>query len=131
MIETVLPNNVFSFLNRAQLLKLKLRAVRAGVWFRALRRIDQVLIDLTIKVTDTVRSAKLSESLLGIVRKLEGAMESCLSRAFREVGLPHAQSLSMVAQKWGNVSAAGWAFDCAFAVYLAVMHLNGSKTFKT
>jgi hypothetical protein len=48
-----MPKNRFhdvdsGFLEKAQLLKLKLKAMRSGVWFRALSRIDRVLVDLTI-----------------------------------------------------------------------------------
>ncbi|MFA5365742.1 MAG: hypothetical protein WC325_11230, partial [Candidatus Bathyarchaeia archaeon] len=70
-----------------------------------MQRIDRVLIDLTIKVADTVRSAKLAKSILELTRKLESVMESGLSRMVRQVGLSLAQSLSLVGQKLGNVSA--------------------------
>ena len=121
----------FNFLNKTELLKLKTKAIRSGVWFKALQRIDRVLIDLTIKVADTVRSPKLAKSILTLTRKLESAMERGLSQTLRQVGLTLAQNLSLVAQKLGNVSAKNWAFDRAFAVYLAVMHMNNSKAFKT
>lgn len=124
-------DSAFNFLNKTELLKLKTKAMRSGVWFKALQRIDRVLIDLTIKVADTVRSPKLAQSILSLTRKLESVMESGLSRTVRTVGLALAQNLSLVAQKLGNVDAKSWAFDRAFAVYLAVMHMNNSKAFKT
>ena len=130
MFETVPQDNAFIFLNKTQLMKLKLKAMRSGAWFRALRRIDRVLIDLTIKVVSTVRSVTLAKSILALVRKLEGIMESSLSRALREVGFPLAQKLSLVAQKWGSTSAKSWASDSSFVHFLAVMHINDPKTFK-
>lgn len=120
-----------SFLNKARLIKLRLKAVRAGVWFRALPRIDRVLVDLTIKVASKIRSVTLAKNLLAVIRKLEGLLESSLSRAFREVGLPLAQKLSLVAQKWGNISAESWSSDSSFIKFLAVMHINEPKAFKT
>ena len=114
----------FSFLDKTQLVKMKLRAMRAGVWFRALPRIDRVLIDLTIKVTDSIRSVSLAKCVLSVTRKLEGLLESRLVRSIREVGFPFACKLSLFAQKWGNLTAAEWAKDVGFARYLAVMHLN-------
>ncbi len=119
-----------SFLNKARLIKLRLKAVRAGVWFRALPRIDRVLVDLTIKVASKIRSVTLAKNLLAVIRKLEGLLESSLSRAFREVGLPLAQKLSLAAQAWGNPPAKNWAFDSSFAFFLAVLHINNPKTFK-
>jgi hypothetical protein len=122
-------DSAFNFLNKTELLKLKTKAMRSGVWFKALQRIDRVLIDLTIKVADTVRSPKLAKSILSLARKLESVMESGFSRVCREIGLPLAQKLSIVAQKLGNTSAKSWATDSAFAIYLAAMHFSGSKIF--
>ena len=130
MLEKRPLDNASSFLNKAQLMKLRLKAMRAGVWFRALPRIDRVLVDLTIKVASSVRSVTLAKNLLAVIRKLEGFLESSLLRALREVGFPLAQKLSLVAQAWGNTPAKNWAFDSSFAFFLAVLHINDPKTFK-
>jgi hypothetical protein len=114
-----------SFIDASQLAKFKLRAMRAGVWFRALSRIDRVLIDLTIKVADVVRSASLAKCVLSVTRKLEGLLESRLARSVREFGFALACKLSLFAQRWGSVAAAEWAGDAGFARYLAVMRFNG------
>jgi hypothetical protein len=131
MPKTVLPENTFSFLNKTQLVKLRLKAIRAGVWFRALPRIDRVLIDLTIKVASSIRSATLARNILAVTKKLEGLLESRLLRAFRGVALQLAQKLSLAAQKWGNASAKRWASDVSFVTFLAIMHINEPKTFKS
>jgi galactitol-specific phosphotransferase system IIC component len=130
LLEKVTLDNASSFLNKAQLMKLRLKAMRAGVWFRVLPRIDRVLVDLTIRVASSIRSVTLAKNILVVVRKLEGLLESSLSRALREVGFPLAQKLSLVAQKWGNASAGNWASDSSFAFFLAVLHINNPKTFK-
>lgn len=122
--------DAFSFLSKIQLVKLKLKAMRSGVWFRALHRIDRALIDLTIKVASTVRSATLARIILALVRKLEGIMESGLARALRQVGVQRAQKLSLVAQKWGNLSANEWSSDPSFVRFLAVLSINEPKTFR-
>jgi hypothetical protein len=131
MPEIVMQDNASSLLNKAQLIKLRLKAMRAGVWFRALPRIDRVLVDLTIRVASNIRSVTLAKCILVVTRKLEGFLESSLLRAFREVGFPLAQKLSVVAQKWGNTSAEKWASDLSFMNFLAVMHINEPKAFKT
>jgi hypothetical protein len=117
------------FLEKAQLLKLKMKAMRSGVWFKALPRIDRVLVDLTIKVAGTVRSFTLAEKILTIVRKLDLLLENRLQRAAREIGLPVARKLSLLAQKWGNVAAKDWASDERFAKYWAAMSMNEHKFF--
>ena len=131
MPQTVLPENTLGFLNRTQLVKLRLKAIRAGVWFRALPRIDRVLVDLTIRVASSIRSVTLAKNILAVTRKLEGLLESRLLRAFRGVAHQLAQKLSVIAQKWGNTSAKIWASDVSFVNFLAVMHINEPKTFKT
>lgn len=131
MPKTALPKNTSNFINKNQLIKLRLKAKRAGVWFRALPRIDRVLVDLTIRVANSVRSATLARNILAVTKKLEGLLESSLLRAFRGIALQLAQKLSSIAQKWGNTSANRWASDVSFVNFLAVMHINKPKAFKT
>jgi hypothetical protein len=125
-VSTTAPqNSTISFLDRTQLIKLKVKAMRSGVWFRALPRIDRVLFDLTIKVARCVRSSILANRILSITGKLEALLESRLARAVRDIGFPLACKLSMLAQKWGNENAREWAKDAGFARYLAIINFNG------
>ena len=124
MCKTEPKNGRSNFLDKEMLVKLKLRAMRAGVWFHGLPRIDRVLVDLTIKVADCVRSPHLARCLLAVAGKLEFMLENKLQRGVREFGLPIALKLSLFAQKWGNKPAVGWAGDPGFARYWAVMKLN-------
>jgi hypothetical protein len=125
IVRTLCCDGASKFIGKGQLLKLKLKAIRAGVWFRALPRIDRVLVDLTIKVAQSIRSPFLASSILSVARKLEGLLESKFARAIREVGFPLACKLSILARGWGNRNAWAWAGDETFARYLAVMKLNG------
>ena len=131
MPKTAIRKKAFCFLNKTQLMKLKLKAIRAGVWFKALPRIDRALVDLTIKVASSIRSTTLAKSILAVTRKLEGLLESSLLRAFRGIAIKLAQKFSSIAQKWGNRSAKNWASDVSFIKFLAVMHINAPKAFKT
>lgn len=99
--------------------RLRLKAKRSGLWFRALRRIDRALVDLTIFVADGVRSAVLARSLSSVVKKLEELAESRLQRVTREVGVFLARKRALLAQKWGNSSAHAWVADLCFARFLA------------
>ena len=56
------------FLDKKQLVNLKTKAMRSGAWFKALQRIDRVLFDLTIRVVDNIRSAKLVKSIRTVAR---------------------------------------------------------------
>jgi len=117
-------------LRKEKLLKLKLKALRRGVWFTALSRIDRALINLTIKVADKVRSFTLAKTLLSVVEKLEDAFENKVLYTLEEAGFPLARKLSLLAQKWNNDSARDWMHDRSFAKFLAIMHINNPMVFK-
>ncbi len=124
--------NTFCFtLSRRGLVNLKSRALRSGAWFTALRRVERALVDCSIRIVDEVRSTVLAKVLLSIVKKLEDASESRVSRAIRAVGFPCAQKLSLLAQKWGNKCAQDWAFDLSFARFIAIMHINSPALFSS
>jgi len=122
--KNTLQINLSNVLNRTQLLKIKCKALRAGVWFKALPRIDRVLVDLTIQIAENIRSAQLAKSIFAVVGKLEGLLESKFMRLARTVGQNLAENASLIAQRWGNVAAKGWSSDRSFAIYFAVMQVN-------
>jgi hypothetical protein len=124
-VPTTLQSTTFSFIDKKQLVKFKSKAIRAGVWFKVLPRIDRVLIDLAIRVARNIRSASLTNSILSITKKLECLLESKFARAIKEIGFPLARRLSLQAMNWGNNRAHAWAEDVGFARYLATMKLNG------
>ena len=124
MAQTLMQSILSIPLNRTQLVKLRMKAIRAGVWFRALPRIDRVLVDLTIKVTENIRSTHLAKSIFAVVDKLEGLLESSVLKTLRLIGHPLAEKISLTAKKLGNTSAKNWAADSSFAFFLAIMHTN-------
>jgi len=113
-----------SLLTTIQLTKLKQKAIRSGVWFRALPRIDRALVDLTIKVADNIRSTQLAKSIFAVISKLELSIDNRFHRLVRTVGRPLAEKTSKIAQNWGNLSARHWSTDWSFALYLAVLQAN-------
>jgi hypothetical protein len=116
-------------LTRSLLANVRIRALRRGLWFKVLNRLERAGVDLTLKVVDKVRSSVLTKMLTSIVAKLSEALESRVARTMREVGYTLAQQLSRIAQEWGNKSAAKWKADHGFVQYLAVMCLNNSPMF--
>jgi hypothetical protein len=111
-------------LGRTNLLLLKLRAKRSGVWFKTLNRLERALINLTIKVADKVRSPRLAEALSAVTRKLEEALKSRISQIVYRIGFSLARKIGLFAKKWGNPSAENWMSDVSFARFLAIMHIN-------
>jgi hypothetical protein len=130
MAKSMLHDANSSFLGRAQLMKLRLKAIRSGMWFRSLSRIDRVLVDLTIKVAGTVRSSTLARNIRAVIGKLESIMESRFLRTVKEVGVPIARRLCLIAGEWGNTVAKEWESDEGFAKYLAAMSINEPRLFR-
>jgi len=103
------------------LAKIRLLALRRRVFFRVLDRVERGLIYLVPKVTKSVRSRVLANALHSIVEKLLDAMESRVRQQMRQIGVPLAEKISRIAQKWGNTTACEWANDLGFIQYLAIV----------
>jgi len=115
-------------LTREALTKLKLKAVRRGMWFRDLKHSERKLLDLTIRVVERVRSFLLAKIVSRLVSKLCEAMEGRIFRLMRTEGLSLAEQVSKIGEAWGNRAAKFWASDSSFIQYLTVNNLLSFKT---
>lgn len=111
-------------LERKELIKLKLKALRSGVWFKALKRIDRALIDLTLKVSNEVHSHTLAKALLSVATRVQNALRNRISHVVDKIGFRFARQLSLIAEKMGNTAAKTWRTDPSFAKFLAIMYIN-------
>lgn len=116
--------------SRRGLASVRQRALRKGLWFRVLDRVERAIVDLTIRCVERVRSSKLARILVKIVSKLEDAMKSRVERLMDEVGCLLAQKLSRIALNWGNKSADRWSDDPGFIQYLTIMQMNTPRMFQ-
>ena len=117
-------------LTRVELNKIKVRAIRRGLWFKVLSRVERATIDLALKVVRRVRSVVLAKVLVTIIEKLLDAMENNVGRMMKEVGRGLAKKISEIAKDWGNKSAVHWATDFGFTRYLTIMCINTPSMFK-
>ena len=115
-------------LTREALARLRLKALRRGVWFRNLKQSERKLLSLTIRVVERVRSFMLARLVSRIVGKLCEAMESRIFRFMRTEGRSLAERISKIAEAWGNRAAKFWANDRGFIQYLTVSNLSSFKT---
>jgi hypothetical protein len=112
--------DIVTSLSIAKLTQTKKHALRRGIWFKALNRIERGIIDLTVKYVDNIKSAKLAKVLTAIFVKLQTTTESMIDRLVRTIGLTLTQKISNIAVSWGYHSATLWANDSAFARFLVV-----------
>ncbi len=113
-------------LTRGLLAGIRLRAVRRRVWFGALDRIERGLVDLTIRYVEQVKSNRLQQVLVEILKKLARAMEQGMARV-RGVGRELALRASVLAVGWGNSQAYAWRFDQSFARALGCGRTTSGK----
>jgi hypothetical protein len=115
----VIKRSIESLVSFKGIVEAKKLALRQGVWFKNLSRVERGIIDLTVRYVDSVKSAKLAKVLTAIIQKLKFATENMTERLVRTVGISLAKKMSCIAVSWGNVFASNWAEDRAFARYLA------------
>ena len=113
-----------------ELAKIRKRAFRRGFWFKVLSRTERILMSLTIKVVDKVKSILLAKILRPIIIKLVNAMESQVTRLMRVIGKHLAHKLSEIGKKLGCKTAENWALDQGIIQFLAVMYTNTPRLYK-
>jgi len=116
-------------LTRSFLLRVRGRAFRRGVWYRALDGLERGILSLAARVVDRVESAVLGVELVKILAKLRDALESEVVKLTRGYGLERARKLSCHAVDWGNLEASHWASDHGFCRYLAVLEYYRPSVF--
>jgi len=109
--------------SRSELTALRRKALRRGIWFRVLSKIDRATIDLSIRCVKTIRSPTLTRIVAGIMEKIEYGTTGFLSRA-EVVGRELAERAVKFALSWGNVEASNWNGGIGFIRYLGAMSLS-------
>ena len=110
--------------SREYLVKMRQDARRKGCYYNVLKQNERMLLDLTIRVVEKVRSFLLARIISQIVRKLCEAMESRIIRLIRTEGQEMAKSLSRIGEAWGCRAAKSWAVDRGFMQFLVVSNLG-------
>jgi hypothetical protein len=111
-------------LSRDNLAKLKLKAQRRGCWYRELKQNERMLLDLTIRVVEKVRSFLLAKVVSRLVSMLLNALESPIVRLIRTEGQEMAKKLSEIAVSLGHKAAKRWATDQGFMQFLVITNLG-------
>ena len=120
--------DVPTMLTKDYLLGIRLRAIRRGVWYKALDRVERGIIDLTTRVVEKVESSVLGVELVKILSKLMNAMKSEFVKHLEEFGFNRAKEIAHQARVWGSVKM-NWASDIGFAKYLTAMDMNNNTWF--
>jgi len=106
-------------MTREILARLRTRALRQQVWFRALDHLERGLVDLTMRWVDQVKSSRLRRVLAEILAKLVRVLDTGMVKAL-ERGKRWAARSSDLAVRWGNMQAYRWRFEEAFQRFLGL-----------
>jgi len=101
--------------------EMRRKALRKGVWYKALDALERGILSLTSRVIERVESAVLGVELVKILSKLRDSMMSGFVRRVREFGLWRAREVAEQAVGWGHETSAAWASNLSFARYLTLM----------
>jgi hypothetical protein len=105
-------------------MKIKVRALRQKIWFKALSRVERGLIDLTIRCVERIRSHTLMKAVLAVVDKLLKTLDEEFLQKAERLGRKIVEKVSFVALNWGNRNALMWKWDLDFVRFLGVIVVN-------
>ena len=116
---------VYSTMFTSQFLtEARTKALRRGIWYKALDRVERGILSLAAQVVDRVESVVLGVELVKILAKLRDAFKSVFVRRMEEYGFGRAKVLAVQAFDWGYVGARLWSSDLGFARYLTLIDVN-------
>lgn len=106
------------------LLHMKKKSLRNGVWFKALSKIERGIIDLTVRYVERIRSHLLIDVLQRILKKLSEAVNHPFVWRVEQIGRPLAKCASEVALSWNVKQAVSWKDDVSYIRCLGLNYLS-------
>jgi hypothetical protein len=103
------------------LTEVRRKALRRGVWYGALDRVERGILSLAAQVVERVESVVLGVELVKIIGKLNEAMRSGFVRHMRSFGVMRAREIRNQAVCFGYGGARWWLWDQGFVRYLTVI----------
>lgn len=110
--------------------KVKKKAMRNNVWFKALDFMERNILNLATRLVDRVKSELLGIILVRIVKKILVALKSSYVKLSEQYGLEQAKKFSTHAVEWGYAAAKKWAHNLDFARYLTLIKMNAQEGWK-
>jgi len=109
---------------REILVEARRRALRRGVWYRALDGVERGILSLASQIIDTVRSSMLSVQLVKIIAKIRDACKSGFIKHLERFGMARVRVIQAQAASFGYREAEGLSKDSKFMRYLIFIDFN-------
>ena len=110
---------ILNLLTPNYLRSIRTEALRKRIWYRVLDRLEQGIVNLTIKIVDTLRSDALIRILVGILAKLREAGKSTFVKHIEGYGVEQMWRIVEISIGLGNRVADGWLCE-GFAEWFAL-----------
>ena len=110
-------------ITRGVLVSVRRVALRAGVYFRAIGRLERALFECAIRVVRVVWSDVLAKVLMRIIVRLLQAARSIPLALAEYIGARMASRAARIAQGWGYEEARDWKNDLGFIRWQALNYL--------
>jgi hypothetical protein len=101
-----------------------LRAIRKGLWYSVLDRLERGILSLSSRVVDEVSDSTLGVELAKIVAKIRDATVSRFIRHVETIGVLRAKAVWGQASGFGYHGSENWAEEGGFARYLGFIDFN-------
>jgi len=108
--------------------RIKTKALRQRIWYRAISRVERGIVDLTIRCVERIQSPVLARFLSEIIGKISQRTKRSFLERVNTVGKAIAQEISAIAERWGNEHASTWKHDSSFIRFLGVSSVNNKVT---
>ena len=104
-------------------------ALRKGLWFRALDRMERGILELSYSRFDEVRSLGLARVIVNILVKLKEASKSPFIKHVEAFGIKKVQYLVEQALKLRCKEAINWRNDRGFIQYVSLIDFYNPNRF--
>ncbi|GEM_PF-3457425 len=111
-------------ISKNDILDLKRKSLRKGVWFRGLSKMERGIIDLTVRCVERIRSPTLIRVLQRVLNKLSDAVKHPFAWRIEQIGRPLADRAIQVALSWGVEEAVSWKEDVSYVRCLGLNYLS-------
>ena len=108
-----------NFLTPNYLRFIRTEALRKRIWYLVLDRLEQGIVNLTIKIVDTLSGDVLIKIIVGILAKLWEAGKSTFVKHIEGYGVAQMWRIVEISIGFGSLVADGW-FCKGFAEWFAV-----------
>ncbi len=109
---------------REILVEVRRRALRRGVWYRALDGVERGILSLASQILDTVRSSMLSIQLVKIIAKIRDVCKSGFIKHLERFGMARVRVIQAQAFSFGYEGAKTLSSDFDFVRYLIFLDFN-------